>query len=263
MPKHFLPVGLVLLFVSALYSQRNVPFSSEEYLGGGIGYTPTFLLLDIAKRYPFNQIDQDDPQTGLLSTGLGFSDDDIDLLGDFLVIHGAEGFGNISGHWRVGAYVGMGSKSITSITPIDTVTNTKLQTDLKVSLMTGNASLEYVIPLFSNLEIAAGSLFGFSRAVIQFAKKVDIPGWDDQFIFNNIDANNYTMSLSGTFFTFQPYVAVKLQFLDRAGLRMSAGYNVGTLPANQWTLNDFGEIRAPGVSNFNAPAVRVMLYLGI
>jgi len=259
MPKHFLPIGLVLLLVSALYSQRNVSFSTEEYFGGGIGYTPTFLQLNIAEVFPFNPLGSPDSDDGLLgSQGLNFTPDDIDKLGNILVIHGAEGFGNISGNWRIGAYVGLGSKSITNV---DTASN--LQTDLKVTLMTGNASLEYVIPLFSNLEISAGSLFGFSRAVIQFAKKIDIPSWDDQFIFNNIDANNYSVSLSGTFFTFQPYVAIKLQFLDRAGLRMSAGYNVGTLPANQWTLNDFGEIQASGVSNFNAPAVRVMLYLGI
>ncbi len=261
MPKHFLPVGLVLLFVSALYSQRNVPFSTEEYLGGGIGYTPTFLQLNIAEAFPFNPLGSPGTDTGLLGAqGLNFSPEDIASLGDILVIHGAEGFGNISGHWRVGAYVGLGTKSITRI---DTTTDPDLRIDLKVGFMTGNASLEYVIPLFSNLEIAAGSLFGLSRAFIQFVKKTDEPGWDDQFIFNNIDANNYTVALSGTFFTFQPYVAVKLQFLDRAGLRMSAGYNVGTLPRNQWTLNDFGEIQAPSDCNFNAPAVRVMLYLGI
>ena len=259
MPKHFLSIGLILLLVSALYSQRNVPFSTEEYLGGGIGYTSTFLQLDIAKAFPFNPLDKPGTDTGLLgSQGLNFSPEDIASLGNILVIHGAEGFGNISGHWRIGAYVGLGSNSITRV---DTATD--LRVDLKVTLMTGNASLEYVIPLFSNLEIAAGSLFGLSRAIIQFTKKDVEPGWDDQFIFNNIDANNYSVALSGTFFTFQPYVAVKLQFLDRAGLRMSAGYNVGTLPKNKWTLNDFGEIMAPSECNFNAPAVRVMLYLGI
>ncbi|UCH62119.1 MAG: hypothetical protein JSU77_09950 [Fidelibacterota bacterium] len=259
MPKRFLVIGLVSIFVSGLYSQRDIPFSTEEYFGGGIGYTPTFLQLNIAEVFPFDPLGSSGTDTGLLgSQGLNFDPEDITSLGNILVIHGAEGFGNISGNWRIGAYVGLGSKSITNV---DTTSN--LQTDLKVTLMTGNASLEYVIPLFSNLEIAAGSLFGLSRAIIQFAKKIDIPSWDDQFIFNNINQNNYSVSLSGTFFTFQPYVAVKLQFLDRAGLRMSAGYNVGTLPANQWTLNDFGEIQASSVSNFNAPAVRVMLYLGI
>jgi len=262
MPKRFLSLGLVLTLVSALYSQRDIAFSTDEYLGGGIGYTPMFLLLDMAKSYPFNT-GTDATGTGLLSAdGLQFSKEDIALLGNILVIHGAEGFGNVSGNWRVGAYVGLGSKSISSV---DTTAYPTLHTDLKIALMTGSASIEYVIPLFSNLEIAAGSLFGLSRAIIQFAKKEVDPIWYDQFIFNGdgINANNYSVALSGTFFTFQPYVAIKLQFLDRAGLRMSAGYNVGTLPAKEWTLNDFSNILAPSESNFNAPAVRVMLYLGI
>jgi len=259
MPKCLLSIGLVLTLLSTLYAQRSVPFSTEEYFGGGIGYTPTFLLLDLAKSFPFNQLDKDATNTGLLgSGGLQFTGEDSTSLGNLLVIHGAEGFGNISGNWRIGAYVGLGSKSITRV---DTVT--KLQTDLKITLMTGSASIEYVIPLFSNLEIAAGSLFGISRAVIQFAKRDKVPGWEDQFTFTNIGQNNYSVTLSGTFFSFQPYVAIKLQFLDRAGLRVSGGYNVGTLPANQWKLNDFGKIQAPSESNFNALAVRVMLYLGI
>ncbi len=259
MPKYFLSLGLVFALTANVSAQRSVPFSTEEYFGGGIGYTPTFLLFDLAKTLPFNT-GTDATDTGLLgpTSGLEFSDTDIASLGNLLVIHGAEGFGNISGNWRVGAFVGLGSKSITRV---DTSTN--LQADLKVGLMTANASLEFVIPLFSNLEIAAGSLFGMSRAMIQFAKKVNVPNWAGQYTFTDIDTDNYSVALSGTFFSFQPYVAVKLQFLDRAGLRLSAGYNVGTLLANQWTLNDFGRIQAPSQSNFNAPAVRVMLYLGI
>ena len=259
MPKHLLSIGLLIALVSNLHGQRDVPFSTEEYYGGGIGYTPMFMLIDLAASYPFNPLGSDDTDTGLLGTGgLEFTEEDITALGSFLVVHGAEGFGNISGNWRVGAYVGLGSKSVTRVD-----TTSDLQTDLKVSLMTGNASVEYVIPLFSNLEISAGSLFGLNRAVVQFAKRINVPSWEGQFTFTDIDEDNYSVTLSGTFFSFQPYVAIKLQFLDRAGLRMSAGYHVGTLAANQWTLNDFGEIQAPSASNFNAPAVRVMLYFGI
>ena len=257
MPKRLLAIILITTLVSTLYSQRDVPFSTEEYLGGGVGYTPSFLLIDLAKSLPFNPSGSaSDEDTGLLgSDGLQFDDAD---LGSYFVIHGVEGFGNVSGNWRIGAYVGLGSKSIASFD--DT---SGLHTDLKVSLMTGNVSIEYVIPLFSNLEIAAGSLFGGSRATIQFAKSEGNPAWDYQFTFDGIDEENYTVSLSGTFFSFQPYVALKLQFLDRAGLRVSGGYNIGTLLENGWTLNEFERINAPSPSSFNAPAVRVMLYLGI
>ena len=81
MPKHFLPIGLVLLLVSALYSQRDVSFSTEEYFGGGIGYTSTFLQLKIAEVFPFNSLGSTDTDTGLLGAqGLNFTSDDIDKL---------------------------------------------------------------------------------------------------------------------------------------------------------------------------------------
>ena len=259
MAKGFLLFGLALLMAPALHAQRDDAFPSDEYFGGGIGYTPAFFMIDMAKIFPFNPLGGGDTETGLLGgAGLGFSDGEVAALGNILVIHGAEGFGNITGNWRVGAYVGLGSKSMSRV---DTATD--LRVDLQVALMTANASIEYVIPIFSNLEIAAGSLFGMNRAIIQFAKSTVEPSWDGQFSFTGIDTANYASALSGTFFTFQPYVAIKLQFLDRVGLRVSGGYHVGSLPANQWTLNESRKIQAPSPSNFNAVAVRVMLYLGI
>lgn len=251
-------IALTLMLITTIRSQESLSYPNEDYLGGGIGYTPTFLQLDIAKSYPFN-IGTD--ATVLLSdSGLGFSASEIAELGNLMVIHGAEGFGNVTGHWRVGAYVGLGAKSISRV-ETDTSTLVRTNVDLKVALMTGNASLEYVIPLFSNLEISAGSLFGFSRAIIQFAETSTAPDWREQ--FSGADSSNRSVSLSGTFFSFQPYVAIKLQFLNRAGLRMSGGYQIGTLPANKWTLSDFAKVIAPSAGNFNAPAIRVMFYLGI
>ena len=266
MTKRFLFFGLALALSPTLHAQRDFSYPSDEYFGGGIGYTPTFMLFNLAEIYPFNPTGptgSDSKDTGLLgSNGLGFLGGSIDKLGSMLVIHGAEGFGNITGNWRVGAYVGLGSKSITRVDSIDADNNVAV--DLKLSFMTASASIELVIPLFSNLEIAAGSLFGASRAIIQFAKSEDAdPGWENQYTFTSIDSNNYAVALSGTFFSFQPYVAVKLQFLDRVGLRVSGGYHVGTLPSNQWTLNGFRKIQATSASNFNALAVRVMLYMGI
>jgi len=239
---------------ATVHGQDNFAYPHDEYLGGGIGYAPTFLQLDIAKSFPFNAVGPDSKTTGLLG-GLGFSDDDIALLGNIIVIHGAEGFGNVTGNWRVGAYVGLGANSISRVDTLDR------RIDLKTSFMVGSASTEFVLPIFSNLEISAGSFFGFSRAVIQFATTTVSPDWEGQ--FSGTDSANTMVSVSGIFFTFQPYIAVKLQFLDRVGFRISGGYQVGTLPANKWTLNDFQKILAPKESNFNAPAIRMMLYFGI
>ena len=248
--------AFALMLLVPLRGQGNLPYPTEEYFGGGIGYTPMFLRLNLAEAFPFNITGADQTTSGLLdSSGLGFTPEEIAGLGDMLVIHGAEGFGNITGHWRIGAYVGLGAKSISRVDTLDR------RQDLKVSFMTGNASIEVVAPVFSNLEVSAGSLFGFSRSVIQFAATNVAPDWDGQ--FQGSDSSNTSVALSGSFFSFQPYLAVKLQFLNRAGLRMSAGYQVGTLAANKWTLNDFQTILAPSPGNFAALAVRLMLYIGI
>ena len=258
MHRLFYGLGLALLMATAGYSQGDISYPTEELFGGGIGYSPTFLLLSPAEIFPFNTSCTDVANTDLLGlAGLGFDDDDLDALGSMMVLHGAEGFGNITGNWRIGAYVGLGGNSITRS---DTLTDTSV--DLKVTLMTGNASIEYVMPLFSNLELSAGSLLGFSRAIIQFTRVESAPIiWEEQ--FNKTDSLNTSAALSGTFFSFQPYIAVKLQFLDRAGLRMSAGYQVGSLAANKWTLNDFQTIIAPSETMLNALAIRIMLYIGI
>lgn len=254
MPKRIKKLGLILILTGNLWGQTGVSYPTEEYFGGGIGYTPMFLQMNVAEAFPFNSASSS-TDTGLLgASGLNFAD--LTALGELIVMHGAEGFGNISRNFRLGAYVGQGGNSITRI---DTSSN--LEIDLQVNLMTGSASAEFVVPIFSNLEIAAGSLFGMSRATIQISRTASTPYWADQ--FSGTDTTNSMVSLSGTFFSFQPYIAVKLQFLNRAGLRVTAGYNVGTVPKNKWVLDGATKIIAPSPGNFNALAVRVMLYIGI
>jgi hypothetical protein len=246
-------LGLVVLLATVVNAQGDISYPREELFGGGIGYAPTFLLLKPAEIFPFN-VGDDATNTDLLgSSGLEF--EDIADLGDMMVLHGAEGFGNITGNWRIGAYVGLGGNSISRVDTAGT------RTDLKVTLMTGNASVEYVMPLFSNLELSAGSLLGFSRGIIQFTRSESTPNWDEQ--FNQSDTSNTSVALSGTFFSFQPYIAIKLQLLDRAGLRMTAGYQVGSLATDKWMLNDSVKIIAPSEAKLNALAIRIMLYIGI
>jgi hypothetical protein len=81
--------------------------------------------------------------------------------------------------------------------------------------------------------------------------------------FNAANAPGVMSDLSGTFFNFQPYVAIKWQLLDRVGLRISAGFNKGTIGQGRWKLNsryligDSEEYTLQGVS------FRTMLYLGL
>ena len=69
--------------------------------------------------------------------------------------------------------------------------------------------------------------------------------------------------LSGTFFNFQPYIAVKWQIMDRMGLRLSLGYNQGTIGPGEWYLNDRKPIADSPKSSLQGLTIRTMFYFGL
>ena len=69
--------------------------------------------------------------------------------------------------------------------------------------------------------------------------------------------------VSATFFNFQPYVAVKWQFLERLGLRISVGFNKGTVNAGSWKLNGRTTIDDSPTSALAGVSFRTMLYIGL
>ena len=153
------------------------------------------------------------------------------------------------------------------------------------------------MPIFQDLEISAGAMMGLGRLNLSIDQYAANPKWDKLFDFAygskawvpNEDGTDSTLTyyyavddvgnpisgfsasnapgvmsdLSGTFFNFQPYVAIKWQLLDRVGLRISAGFNKGTIGQGRWKLNsryligDSKEYTLQGVS------FRTMLYLGL
>ena len=78
-----------------------------------------------------------------------------------------------------------------------------------------------------------------------------------------ISVNGTMTELSGTFFNFQPYVAVKWQFLDRMGLRISAGYNKGTIGAGKWKLNGHVPVNDSPKSALGGFTIRTVIYFGL
>jgi hypothetical protein len=69
--------------------------------------------------------------------------------------------------------------------------------------------------------------------------------------------------VSAAFFNFQPYVAVKWQFLERLGLRISVGFNKGTVNAGSWKLNGRTTIDDSPTSAISGVSFRTMLYIGL
>ena len=295
MPHAENPINMknIVLFItlssSLLMAQFSYPL--EDFLGGGIGYSPMYIKLDSIPG-----------SSDLMGLGLNPKD-----FKDPFVIHGGEGFAHVTGRWRIGGYAGAGGTSISTVPDIiifqddngndslDAGENSKDYTSFfnpriegKFTISMGAASIEYVMPLLQDLELSAGALMGLARAGLAVDQQNGTPRWGT--IFNNaygtmdstgtlyygVSASEYgepvilpgtipglMRDVSATFFNFQPYVAVKWQFLERLGLRISVGFNKGTIQAGKWKLNGNTKISDSPASSIQGASFRTMLYIGL
>ena len=263
-----------------------------DFFGGGIGYSPMYISLE------------DFPAADRLQA-LGLNTDNFSTP---FVVHGGEGFAHMTGKWRIGGYAGFGSTSTSTVANAivnDTangVTDGKYlgsdapTIEAKVTLSLGAGSVEYVMPIFQDLEISAGAMMGLGRLNLSLEQSSSLTNWEGIFgySFGSItkvtdeDGNvtyEYTSSagsgdtidysfvtengqitlsdLSGTFFNFQPYVAIKWQLLDRVGLRISVGFNKGTIGQGRWKLNGRNYIADSEEYIFRGTSFRTMIYLGL
>ena len=282
-------VLFITLSSSLLMAQFSYPL--EDFLGGGIGYSPMYIKLDSIPG-----------SSDLMGLGLNPKN-----FRDPFVIHGGEGFAHVTGRWRIGGYAGAGGTSISTVPDIiifqDDNDNDSLDAgedfkdytnffnptiEGKFTISMGAASIEYVMPLLQDLELSAGALMGLARAGIAVDQQSGTPRWGTVFdnaygtmdstgtLYYGVDSNDYDepvilpgtipgllRDVSATFFNFQPYVAVKWQFLERLGLRISVGFNKGTIPAGNWVLNGRTKISDSPASSIQGASFRTMLYIGL
>ena len=296
---------IILTLPIVIFAQSDL-YPVEDYYGGGIGYSPMYMILDsIPGASKLRQV--------------GVNPDNFNSP---FVIHGGEGFTQISGRWRLGGYAGIGTSRISNalsvlfgvetngVEGIQTADSDSAQKDFtakyngifvptleaKFTFMISAITLEYVVPIFRDLEIASGAMFGLGRTIISIDQNTGTPRWDASFSNNfgqvindtliyTVDATGTTpeaatdalqgsylppqassagmTNLSGTFFNFQPYVAVKWQITDRVGLRLSIGFNKGVIRAGQWKLNDRFQISDSPESALSGLSFRTMIYFGL
>ena len=276
---------LFTINLSILFGQFSYP--AEDFLGGGIGYSPMYIKLESIPG-----------ADSLVNLGL-----DPNNFADPFVVHGGEGFAHVTGRWRIGGYAGMGGSSISTIPTIKVYVDTEAEgwqseetqdyTDdfnpsikAKFSFLLGAASVEYVMPLLQDLELSSGALMGLGRVSMAIDQQSGNPRWDK--VFSNaygtmtdgvlyypvLDINNpddiipgkvagLQRDVSAIFFNFQPYIAVKWQFLERLGLRISVGANKGTVNAGSWKLNGRTPISDSPKSSISGITFRTMLYIGL
>jgi len=290
---------LVILILPILISAQSDLYPIEDYYGGGIGYSPMYMILDSI------------PGASKLKQ-VGVNPDNFNSP---FVIHGGEGFTQISGRWRLGGYAGIGTSRISNalsvilavetngLEGIQDTDSTEIYTGIfvptieaKFTFMISAVTLEYVVPIFRDLEVASGAMFGIGKTIISIDQNTGTPRWDASFSNNFGQVLNDTLvyaidttgttshaaidalqgaylpplasnagmtNLSGTFFNFQPYVAVKWQITDRVGLRLSIGYNKGVIRAGQWKLNDRFQISDSPKSSLSGLSFRTMIYFGL
>ena len=149
-------VIIYIFGLTILKGQFSYP--AEDFLGGGIGYSPMYIKLDSI------------PGASYL-TNIGLNPNEFD---DPFVVHGGEGFAHVTGRWRIGGYAGMGGTSVSTIPEIkifvdgngndslDIGETSKMYTDelnpsikAKFTFLLGAASVEYVMPLLQDLEISS------------------------------------------------------------------------------------------------------------
>tara|TARA_Y100001970_G_scaffold146765_1_gene180238 strand:- start:415 stop:1287 length:873 start_codon:yes stop_codon:yes gene_type:complete len=283
----------IIINISGLSGQFSYP--AEDFLGGGIGYSPMYIKL---KEIP--------GADALTNVGL-----DPTQFSDPFVIHGGEGFAHVTGRWRIGSYAGMGGSSVSTIPLIkwyidddpnnnngnkgysgENLNNYTGVYDpsitAKLKFLLGAATIEYVMPLLQDLELSSGALFGLGRVGLSLEQKSgENIGWGDAFsnvygefvdgalyysVDNSFEENDPITPLpvpgllrevGATFFNFQPYIAVKFQFLERFGLRISVGYNKGTVRQGGWKLNGITEISDSPQSTLEGISFRTMGYIGL
>ena len=290
-------ITYISISLSTLFGQFDL-YPVTDFFGGGIGYSPMYISID------------EFPATDLLkNVGL-----DPTKFNTPFVVHGGEGFAHMTGKWRIGGYAGIGSSSISTVTNVQLYVDTgetgwdgetavdydgnfDPTIEAKVTLSLGAGSIEYVMPIFQDLEISAGAMMGLGRLSLSIDQYAANPKWGEMFNFaygsknwdvnddqtdstltyyyavddvgnpisgfNAANAPGVMSDLSGTFFNFQPYVAIKWQLLDRVGLRISAGFNKGTIGQGRWKLNSRYLIGDSEEYTLQGVTFRTMLYLGL
>ena len=290
-------ITYISISISTLFGQFDL-YPVTDFFGGGIGYSPMYISID---EFPATDY--------LINLGL-----DPKKFNTPFVVHGGEGFAHMTGKWRIGGYAGIGSSSISTVTNVQLYVDTgdtgwdgetavdydgnfDPTIEAKITISLGAGSIEYVMPIFQDLEISAGAMMGLGRLSLSIDQYAANPKWGEMFNFaygsknwdvnddqtdstltyyyavddvgnpisgfNAANAPGVMSDLSGTFFNFQPYVAIKWQLLDRVGLRISAGFNKGTIGQGRWKLNGRYLIGNSDEYTLQGVSFRTMLYLGL
>lgn len=264
----------------------------EDFFGGGIGYSPMYISLDsIPGSSSLSNLGlnpENFTSPFVLHGGEGFAH----ITGRWR-IGGYAGIcsSRISTVPEIQLYIDRDSTGTFTEADTSASYNGDFSPSLeaKFGFSLGAATVEYVMPVLQDLELSAGALLGLGHVNVTVDQHTGTPKWENAFgsVYGSVDSTGtfyYSVTnlddaqsggfsaenmpgvmsdLSGLFFNFQPYIAVKWQFLDRVGLRISVGFNKVTIQAGRWYLNGRVPISDSPKTTIQGVTFRTMLYLGL
>jgi hypothetical protein len=246
---------LILIVPAVLVAQDDdddeIPLPPQRYaqpkLGGGIGFTPQWLFLDLD---PLNRVITSHGGTALKTGGMP--------------LFGGGGYAYILfvQNLRIG---GMGvtgkltSKAVEIVNP-----QTQINRDVDLSVGYGGVSVEYVVPIVPRLDLAFGGVIGGGNMTIKITRNVtETKIWNN--LWNEFEGQNnineYSRTLTGNYFAYQPSVNLEYAVLRWLGVRVGASY-LGTI-GNNWKLDEnYDIVNVPDNINSRGFMLNAGLFLG-
>lgn len=214
------------LFVSHAIAQIEEEYTpipptkaSTGKIGGGGGYTPGWLFMDIDKLN----------ETIISAGGTPFD-------GGRIMLNGGQGYAYLLlvQNLRIG---GMGMSGTRKTSRIETSTNTRRDVELGVGY--GGVTLEYALSVVPRLDVTFGTVIGGGSMSLTIRRDMGTSKeWGDLWgeFASPQPAAEFSRKLEGSFFIFQPSVTVEVALLRWVGVRVGVGY-LG-MAGGDWKLDN-------------------------
>jgi len=223
-------VVLLLLCTSGLLAQVDeqeepVPpkRSSQTKIGGGLGLTPSMLFLDLG---PINRV-------LTAANAAPFEKNALYMFGGQLY-----GYILFVPNLRVGGLAAGGRMETGSL---EQATGTRR--DVRLSVGIGGVTVDYVVPLVPRLDLTVGTLLGGGNMKVVMTR--DNGGgkiWGDLWseYGSSQPVQEYSRTLEGSFFVYQPSVTLEYAVFRWLGVR--AGVSYLGMSGGSWKLDDQHEV---------------------
>jgi len=217
---------------------------STGKIGGGGGYTPAWLFMDLDKLN----------ETIVAAGGTPFD-------GGRMMLNGGQGYAYLLlvQNLRIGG-VGMSGSRTTS--RIETSTNTRRDVELGVGY--GGVTLEYALSVVPRLDLTFGTVIGGGSMSLTIRRDAGTAKeWGDLWgeFGSPQPAPEFTRKMEGSFFVVQPSVTLEFALLRWLGVRAGVGY-LG-MAGGSWKLdNEYDLAGVPDGIGGSGWMINTGIYLG-